>query len=293
MSGVRPHGRAKYVVEQCHCDRCRRSMREYERWRVRQRAYGRAAYVDAEPARRHVRTMMAAGMGLGQVARVSEVPYGTLSALLYGDATRGLSPSRRIRPGTARALLAVEVSLDTMARGATMDGTGTRRRLQALVTIGWPQTALAGQLGMDQSNITRLIRSERSVAVSTALRVRALYDRLWDTPPPQDSCSEKIAASRSRRMARQRGWVPPMAWDDEQLDDPAAAPDPGTEPQRAVGAQPKLPPADELRFLTSCGESIAGLATRFGVSETTVRRTLKHSHPSDRRQSTTALEGSV
>lgn len=269
----RPHGRATYITDQCRCEHCRKALRDYERWRHRQRAYGRVPFVDAEPARRHVRALQAANMGTHQIARVSGVPHGTLSALLYGDSTRSHPPSRRIRLRTARALLAVHASLHTLAGTAPIDGTGTRRRLQSLVALGWTQAQLADQMGMDPSNLRRLLRGTGAVSVSTAHAARALYDQFWDQHPPETTYRERIAATTARRHAQEHQWPPPMAWDDATLDDPEATPE-GAATGESAGKPGDLPPTEELRFLLSCGESIATLAARFHVREKTIQKRL-------------------
>jgi hypothetical protein len=92
-----------------------------------------------------------------------------------------------------------------------VDATGTRRRLQALAAIGWPPRALAERLGIQPDNILRRHR----VRVGTARLVAAVYDQLSMTPGPD---------TRSAAAARRRGWAPPLAWDDDSIDDPAARP---------------------------------------------------------------------
>lgn len=93
-----------------------------------------------------------------------------------------------------------------------IDGTGTRRRLQALVAIGWAAPEMARRLGVGQAVITRLYQQQR-VNGKTAAAVRQLYDSLWSTPGP---------SWRSRYRAQASGWPPPQAWDDDEIDDPTA-----------------------------------------------------------------------
>ena len=119
----RPHGSyAKYTVELCRCEPCRRAKRDYER--ARQHAIRRpdqvwAPYVPAGAARRHVRELAAAGVGLKQLAKVSGLPHGLLSKLVYGDRARGMASSRRIRRETHEAIMAVRPS--DFAGGTRLD----------------------------------------------------------------------------------------------------------------------------------------------------------------------------
>ncbi len=103
----------------------------------------------------------------------------------------------------------------------------TRRRLQALHVIGWTDLAIGGQLNIACQAAAQL-RTNPSPRIlqSTAARVTALYDRTWNVYP------EGASADRARSNALRLGWCPPLAWDDDELDDPAAAPHlPGTGPR--------------------------------------------------------------
>ncbi|MDA3624280.1 hypothetical protein OU415_02460 [Saccharopolyspora sp. WRP15-2] len=216
----RAHGYAKYKLDGCRCDVCRKACSDYTRYRTRQNAYGRPAFVDAEPVRTHVRALQAVGMGWRRIADEAGVGRSVMKKLLFGCPSRGMGPSKRIRPDTAEKLLAVRV---TLADHAVIDGTGTRRRLQGLVAIGWSQAKLAAELGMSPSNLGRVIAAEH-VLVSTARAMQRLYDRLWSTAPPEETHRDQITASRARRHALRHRWPVPMAWDDDTIDDPAARP---------------------------------------------------------------------
>lgn len=220
---ARPHGRVKYVVERCRCDVCREAANAYERHRARQRAYGRPAYVDAEPARQHVQALREAGIGWKRVAMLAGLQPSVLYKLVYGDQKRFGRPSKRIRAATEQKILAVEATLDNVADATPVDATGARRRLQALVAIGWSQSKLATRLGVRPTNFSTTMRSTK-LRADTVRAVHALYEELWNTPPVADTHREKIAFSRSVRHAAEQGWAPPMAWDDETIDDPAARP---------------------------------------------------------------------
>lgn len=220
----RRHGtRAKYTVDRCRCQPCTIANREAEQYRRRQQAYGRwQPYVDAAPARAHVRVLMQYGLGWQRIARLAGVPNGALSKLLYGTSQRG--PSKRIRPETARKLLAVQPRVGLLAHTADIDGTGTRRRLRALVAAGWPQGQLADRLGMGRGNFGKFMTADGPMHVSTERAVRRLYDELWREDPAGHGVTAQ-AVSRARNHARRSGWAPVGAWDDDLIDDPAAFPD--------------------------------------------------------------------
>lgn len=102
------------------------------------------------------------------------------------------------------------------------DATGTRRRIEALVWCGWSLARLSARLGDDPSHARKILRSQR-VTAATERAVRALYDELWDQAPPQDGPYDQRAAVRARNYARKHRFAPPLAWDDDSIDDPAAA----------------------------------------------------------------------
>lgn len=142
-----------------------------------------------------------------------------------------------------------------------IDATGTARRLRALVAIGWTFDDLAHQLGYASKGSLRNITARRYVSPATEKRVRALYDRLSMTHGP---------SSRSRAIARGRGWAPPLAWDDDSIDDPAAEPNVGKADGRA-GIH-----ADDIAWACRYERHTWDtLAARFGINPRSLRTVLR------------------
>jgi hypothetical protein len=152
-----------------------------------------------------------------------------------------------------------------------VDATGTRRRVQALAWCGWSLARLSARLGGDESLARKILR-RRQVTAATARAVRELYDELWDQAPPEDDPWDARAAVRARNYARTRGFAPPQAWDDDEIDDPAASPAEGWERQgkRRYGSL-----TEEAVELNAQGEHPEMIAARLGSSVTTVQRTLE------------------
>lgn len=221
---TRPHGTlSKAKVENCTCEPCHEADRRYANRRYRLMAYGQwQPYVDAEPVRAHVRLLREFGVGARTLAKIAGVPTGSMSKLIYGDGPRGMAPSKRVRPSTAAAILAIEPTMDLLADGAMIDGAGTRRRLQALIAVGWSQNQLAERVGIERNQISRAVHGAPLVRCGTARTVRDVYSELWNQPPPEPGHREKIAAARSRNYAREHGWHLPAAWDDDLIDLPDA-----------------------------------------------------------------------
>lgn len=247
--GRHPHGsRSRYVVDKCRCRTCRDGSARYNAERRRLNLYGQPAYVDATPAREHIRALSAQGMGWKRVAAAAGVAQGVVWKILYGDPHRNLAPSKRVRAATSAKILGVTLDL---ADGAQVDATGTRRRLQALATLGWTIQALADRAGLDRQRFDKAIRGGRYVTSETAEAVRRLYDALWSTRPSGGR------SEATRRRAARLGWAAPLAWDDETIDDPAVQPDSGTS-RRGVDL-------DEWLWLVRNGEDPDRAAHRCGV----------------------------
>jgi hypothetical protein len=92
-----------------------------------------------------------------------------------------------------------------------------RRRLQALISIGWAPELLAAELGRRPSSLQCSITGQ-SVTTRTARDVAALYERPWNTKPPQATSKQRAAFDAARTHAAAQGWLPPLAWDDIDTD---------------------------------------------------------------------------
>ncbi|MGW4128002.1 hypothetical protein [Amycolatopsis japonica] len=260
---ARPHGtRAKYSAEKCRCVPCRDSNARYENLRV----LHPTDLVDAEPARQHVRLLRERGIGLRRLAELTGTPRQMLQALMSGIPHRGRGPTKRIRPDFAMRILAVDPLVAEPAPALPVPVVGARRRLQALVAIGWQLKELTRRSGLSRSTISAVLTDDH-VRFSTVKAIRDLYEELWNTRPPEQTPHEKFAVARAKSQATRNGWVPPMAWDDDTIDDPDAVPE-GAATDR-VNQRNKLPAADDLRFLLE-GESKQRVAARFGVKPSSI-----------------------
>ncbi|MFN2607493.1 MAG: hypothetical protein ABR511_06295 [Acidimicrobiales bacterium] len=177
--GGREHGSyAKAVVEGCDCDPCKAAKVGYNR--RRRQAIARPdevwlPYVSAQPARRHLAALSAAGVGLKTVARLSGVSHGALSKIVYGEPGRGRPPSRRVRPHTLEAILAVRVG-DATGKQRVSAGP-TWQLIDELIAAGYTRGQLARALGSTAS-VPKLQIGRRSVLASTARSVEVLHRAL-------------------------------------------------------------------------------------------------------------------
>lgn len=220
-----PHARhvhgtvTAYVRDKCRCRPCRDAVNAAKKARYRAACYGLpTGKTDAAPARAHIRALMADGVGFKTIAALAGVPTSTVSSILYGRPNI-CKPYKRISDDTAARILAVRPDIRHVSRYHIIDSTGTLRRLQALAAIGWSQAELGARLNIKQQNLSVLMTQPRC-SVGFARKVQALYDRLWDQRPVGRDKWETAAITKARKHAERKGWLPPLAWDDDTIDDP-------------------------------------------------------------------------
>lgn len=223
------HGsRQAYVLDWCRCRPCREANNAAERAREKAKAFGRyeSGRVDAQPVREHIVMLMGFGIGLKRIAVLAGVSNATLGKILYGDPSRNMRPRVRVERHVHDRVMGVEATIKNLGRTVCVDGLGTRRRLQALVHIGYSQSYLAGRLGMSPGNFLRTIAEparrkwRNDVHAGTARAVSALCVELQNRPRVGTDQRSRISVSRAKRHARVNGWLPPAAWDEELMDDP-------------------------------------------------------------------------
>lgn len=242
------HGtRTAYVVDKCRCSDCRAAATEYARVQRRAALYGRydSGRVDADPVRVHLRYLMDNGISVKRTAALTGLASSAVSAILYGRSERGHAPYPRVLKTTAEKILAIRPTLENMAPGHVVDGTGTGRRLQALVAIGWSMSRLGQRLGIEIGNMGRVVTGG-PVTAARAVAVKALFEELWNQPQEGHEQRSRISANRARNYARARGWAPPLAWDDETIDDPSATPEGFQELSRFVPAEDRIADVEHL-----------------------------------------------
>jgi hypothetical protein len=123
-----------------------------------------------------------------------------------------------------RKIMSVPVPSPTgiITTTAIVDRVGTRRRIQALIWLGWPQEVLEARLGVHPGWIDRTFRRS-GVRLTVAARVGQLYNDLWSVRPENQGVDAE-RAEETRQYARSLSWNGPLAWDDETIDDPKAQP---------------------------------------------------------------------
>ncbi|MDT0276115.1 response regulator transcription factor [Blastococcus goldschmidtiae] len=236
--------------------------------------------------REHIRALRAAGIGVEQIASLAGISTSHVRELA-GPGRNGNPVIRRVRPETAHHVLRIRIDQANRAPRSHVVATGTRRRLQALIAVGWPHDELAARLGRSSTGLRRSMLSD-SVTAQTAQDVSALYEQLWNLHPSQSTGDQRAAADAARAFAAERGWLPPLAWDDIDTD-----PDPQHHAERVEtdgdvdeiaieralagdGVRLEhLTPAEQgevVRRLTEQGRSIRDIAQQLATTKRTISR---------------------
>ena len=121
----------------------------------------------------------------------------------------------------------------------TIDSTGTRRRIQALMALGWTQSHIATAAGWRSGdNVSQVLRpGQDAVNRVTADKISRAYDQLSMRRGPSDLIARKAAGW---------GYLTPLHWDDETIDDPAAKPY-GPESYQRIRRRDDPRPLEEIK----------------------------------------------
>ena len=246
-----------YAKHGCRCEPCRAAAAKASKaWR-RDNYLGIVKLVDAQPLRDHVAMLMASGMSF----RAITLTAGYTSRNALADSmTRN-----RVRPATMARILAVNPKRDNR-RDGYVDATGSRRRLQALAVNGYSTRYLAGRLGHKHAATVQDIGSGKTPTIRyrTMDAIRDLYEELWDQPGGN---------ARTASIAKAKGWLPALAWDDDLIDDSGYQP----EDVRRVkvnggGSGVTLEDIEEAR--EQGYETAQQIAWRLGVHQSTISQIL-------------------
>lgn len=208
----------------------RRRPRVLERRHSEDRAAGQrgSRYVPAGPARLHLAGLLDSyRISLATAAVLAQVGPATLSALHYPQHPRY---SDLVHACTASAVLDLRVQLDRIPDAALLTSVGTGRRLEGLAVLGWSWAELDAKLGLPAHTLA-FRRSRRRVSAAYARQVRDLYDRLSMRLGP---------SAHARNRARAKGWIPPLAWDEDDIDDPRTVPPAAATLDRGWTARPDV-----------------------------------------------------
>ena len=246
------HGDAKRYRRGCRCADCRAGVVAESKKNQYLRKTGRSTMRTTETASAHVLKLRAAGMADSEIMQAASIA----PDVLY----RVLRNAGRIHATTEQRILAVKVPAKArQGNGSLTDGTGTRRRLQALVAAGWPSAEIAFRLGVFRQQVGYLIRGEGTgqVTLRVEAEVSRVFRALWGQSPEANGVAPHVAL-RARRRAARRHWHPAGAWDD--IDNPNEQPQYGARVNRSAAI------VEDVAELVTQGHSRDAIAERLGVT---------------------------
>jgi hypothetical protein len=187
---------------------------------------GISAMVDSAPVRTHVQRLMDAGMLAEHIATAAGLGPATVSEIRRGQRDK-------MKWETAKALFTVQPQA-----GWTVPALGTIRRARALVALGWTFYEIEQRAGLSRGYL-RLVCHSRGeqgrVLATSAMAVADTYEDMSMTPGP---------SGRQRSFARNRGWAPPLAWNN--IDDPDERPKGCAQPVRTSRFNPSTDAVDPV-----------------------------------------------
>lgn len=256
------HGKRSTYLAGCRCAECATANRKWRKaYTLRAHRAGGAIRIDAAPVKRHIEALQQR-MSLGAIEAQSGVARSTISRILSDASTS-------THPRVARAILAVP--LHATPAGHWINAIGATRRLQALHALGWSMPRIAEVMDCyGKQNLRLLIFGIRTaITPDIDLRVRAAYDDLWDKRPPAHTHYERAGITKALKRAALLGWAPPLAWDDDTIDDPDAQPNMGEVAIRPGGGRPIAELVEDIEWLLQHDSAITAsqLAERLGFAD--------------------------
>ncbi|MBO0676885.1 hypothetical protein JRC04_05370 [Mycolicibacterium sp. S2-37] len=165
-------------------------------------------FQDAKPVAEYIAQLSEAGIGSVRLAKLSGITVDTILRI---------KKQKRVLSDTARYIFAVPLPSSPHAQasdGRLIPSIGTQRRLQALQRHGYSLRWLSQQCTLTEDVLSRINR-RAWITAKSARTVEELFRKYQLT-----FGGDVRAANRAAR----RGWAPPLAWDEDSLDDPEAEP---------------------------------------------------------------------
>lgn len=194
------------------------------------RETGRATQVDVGPARAYLRKLHHVyGMSCAMLAARCSLSEGSISEIIAGERAgeKGKRyPLREIFRENAESVMAIEPEIPTGRGGARVNAIGTTRRVQGLAAMGYPVKWIGEQCGFIGPTFNLIAQGRRQyVYFSTMWKIKQLYERLELDPHPERHGIKMQSVNLARSYARRNGYILPILWDWDTIDDPDGFPD--------------------------------------------------------------------
>ena len=188
-NGERLHGsRAKYVIEKCRCEACRKANSESVNMRYRLKVTGQyQPFVDAEPARRRINYLVLSGLRIkADICRITGMSQTTLWKIRKGI-------RRKVTPETLRRLMELD-PLVIERGGSYVPADELWETVYRIMECGYSKAWIARRLGR---KAPALQIGTRKIKRGTADAIQELYRFARVNPAPAGNVS-----SRSKNYAK-------------------------------------------------------------------------------------------
>ncbi|MFD5798655.1 hypothetical protein ACFWIO_35015 [Streptomyces diastatochromogenes] len=244
----------------CNCTPCRTARNRHQKQIRINRELGRSPFTSPAKAQAHLHELHQT-MGWDTLTAATGVWFSNLIAIYNGQ-------RKKIRHETEAKILAVTAPAKGEP-GQYLDATGSTRRIQALSCIGHSYSTLAAAFETSLNRILSIANGRQpTIRRALADRITAMYPQLAATPPARDKFT-----SRTRNVAREKGWRDPQWWEDYgHIDDPAFDPDTA---DRVLNFHERAKlRREEIEHLAWCGHTPEQILDRLNgeVSISTVRQ---------------------
>lgn len=201
------HGTANRYSYGCRCKPCTKAAVRADAERKLDRLAGRPRSVPAGPVIAHVRALADRGLTSWQIGREGDIEPSTVRRLIDGQ-------QKTVWSRTAEKILAVPLSVRVSL--GDVSSVGAVRRVRALYALGHFNHVIATEAGISRDAVYSLAAGKwPTLKVAADDGIRAAYDRLSMTTGK---------SWKTRLWADKEGWAPPLAWDEDAIDDPDAMP---------------------------------------------------------------------
>lgn len=194
------------------------------------RAQGRATKVDIGPARAYLRKLhFVYGMSAAQLSKKCTLSQGSISEIIAGE-RRGdygqLYKIQTIFRENAESVMMIEPEIPTDRGGTRVNAIGTTRRVQGLAALGYPVRWQGEQVGFIGQTFYLTAQGKRKIVYfSTAYKIKCLYEKLETDPHPTAHGILPGKAALAQTIAERNGYIRPIFWDWDTIDDPEGFPD--------------------------------------------------------------------
>jgi hypothetical protein len=192
------------------------------------------------------------GFSIRSIADASGVAAATISEL-----NRGVCSGLKVVTENLILSVTAEKILSRPNREGFVPNIGARRRLQALMVIGYRHSDISAKLGFNSALV--LNQAGNWISRRKHDKVKDVYGQLWNRPGP---------SARTRGRAASLGYLPPLAWDDESIDDPSAEPETGDTTKKGEAL------VEDVEFLVRNGASAEEIEHRTGKAWPSIERQL-------------------